>query len=234
MNGSRKTLVPILACLLAVPAMGLAESHDDPRTRSDMRSGHVHHDDDDEFDRTGPYFGFDALFGVDNFDLPDQNPTGLTLLDTEVEHGWGGGGRVGYRFHEYLAAELQGQLNGVFTVDGETTVGRVPLGDVKIATGTANLKFFPLPHSRVQPYLLGGVGMMWGDTSDESAGASLPSNNYEFVGRTGLGLDVYVFPELSVTLEGTYLLPAGTLDDYQHAAALVGVQWHFADGRDHD
>jgi hypothetical protein len=133
--------------------------------------------------------------------------------------------RAGYRFHPHLAAELQGQYNGLYDVKGNT-VGRPLLGSVEVITSTANLKVFAL-RGPVQPYALGGVGIMWADTEDRAAGAKLPLGDVEFAGRGGLGVDVYLSPMLALTAEGSYVAATGGLAGYGVAAIVFGAQWHF-------
>ena len=133
--------------------------------------------------------------------------------------------RAGYRFHPHLAAELQGQYNGLYEVKGQT-VGHPSLGSVEIVTGTANLKVFAL-RGPIQPYALGGIGIMWADTEDRVSGTRLPLGDVEFAGRGGLGVDFYLSPMLAVNLEGTYVAAAGGLSGFGVAALGAGVQWHF-------
>jgi hypothetical protein len=138
--------------------------------------------------------------------------------------------RAGYRFHPNLAAELQGQYNGQFDVKGNT-IGRPLLGSVRTVSSTANLKVYPFTGiltEIVQPYALGGLGILWADTEDRAPGAQLPLGDVEFAGRGGLGVDTYIAPMLAFTVEGTYIAPSGRPlrlrargDHRGHAVALL-------------
>jgi outer membrane protein W len=171
------------------------------------------------------YFGLGAIFGVEDLHVGAQpTSTGTASVDVE-DTNWGGEMRAGYRFHPHLAAELQGQYNGLYEVRANT-VGRPSLGSVEIITSTANLKAYAL-RGPVQPYALGGVGIMWADTEDRVAGAKLPLGDVEFAGRGGIGVDMYISPMLAINVEGSYVAPTGDLAGYGVAAIVCGAQWHF-------
>lgn len=187
--------------------------------------------EDESLDRPRFYLGFGPLYGIENFQLPHLSanlPPAISDVDPDVDESYGAEARVGYRFHPHLAAELQGQYNGQFDVNGDTRspIGKPLLGTVRVVTGTANLKAFIL-RGPIQPYLLGGVGILWADTEDKVEGAKLPVGDVEFAGRGGLGVDFYVAPMLAITAEGSYVAPTGSLARYGLAAVTVGAQWHF-------
>ena len=183
--------------------------------------------ENEDLDRPRFYLGLGALVGIEDLNVGKQPfGAGGSAVGVDVaDQNWGGEVRAGYRFHPHLAAELQGQYNGLYDVKAET-VGHPLLGSVEVVTTTANLKAFVL-RGPVQPYVLGGVGIMWADTEDRVAGAKLPLGDVEFAGRGGLGVDFYLSPMLAVNLEGSYVAAAGGLAGYNVAALGAGVQWHF-------
>ena len=187
--------------------------------------------EDESLDRPRFYIGFGPLIGIEDFKVGNQptSPGGPTVNADVTDQAWGAEMRAGYRFHPNLAAELQGQYNGQFDVKGNT-IGRPLLGSVRTVSSTANLKVYPFTGiltDIVQPYALGGLGILWADTEDRAPGARLPLGDVEFAGRGGLGVDTYIAPMLAFTVEGTYIAPAGGLSGYGHAAITAGMQWHF-------
>jgi hypothetical protein len=213
-----------LAAFLAAGAVAM------PPTAVAMQ--HMEHDDDDEdYDRNRVYFGVGPLYGIENFKLHHlsmSEPAAISDADPDVDQSYGAEARVGYRFHPHLAAELQGQYDGDFDVyaDTRSPIGKPLAGSVRVISSTANLKVFML-RGPIQPYALGGLGILWADTDDEAAGADLPTGDVEFAGRGGLGVDFYLSPALAITAEGTYLAPTGSLARYGLAAITVGAQFHF-------
>ena len=184
-------------------------------------------DKDAPLDRNRFYIGLGALVGVEDLGVGKQpTSTGGPSTSVDIDDvNWGGEVRAGYRFHPHLAAELQGQYNGLYDVKANT-VGRPLLGSVEVITSTANLKVYPIG-GPIQPYVLGGVGIMWADTEDRAAGAKLPLGDVEFAGRGGLGVDMYISPLLAVYAEGSYVAATGGLAGYNVAAMVFGAQWHF-------
>jgi hypothetical protein len=183
-------------------------------------------DKDAPLDRPRFYIGLGALLGVEDLNVGNQ-PVGGTSTNVDIDDvNWGGEVRAGYRFHPNLAAELQGQYNGLYEVRANT-IGRPSLGSVEVITSTANLKVYPISAGPIQPYILGGVGMMWADTEDRVAGTKLPLGDVEFAGRGGLGVDMYISPLFAVYAEGSYVAAAGGLAGYNVAAMVFGAQWHF-------
>ncbi len=183
--------------------------------------------EDESLDRPRFYLGFGPLIGIENFGVGNQaaSESGPDINADVDDVAWGAEMRAGYRFHPHLAAELQGQYNGQFDVKGNT-IGRPLLGSVRTVSSTANLKVYAL-RGPVQPYALGGLGILWADTEDKLAGVRLPVGDVEFAGRGGIGVDTYIAPMLAFTVEGTYLAPTGNLAGYGHAAITAGMQWHF-------
>src|SRR4030095_8208763 len=98
-------------------------------------------DKDAPLDRPRFYIGLGALLGVEDLNLRQQ-PVGGTSTNVDIDDvNWGGEVRAGYRFHPNLAAELQGQYNGLYEVRANT-IGRPSLGSVEVITSTANLKVY--------------------------------------------------------------------------------------------
>jgi len=184
-------------------------------------------DKDAPLDRPRFYLGLGAILGLEDLNVGNQpaGPGGSSVSVDVDDINWGGEVRAGYRFHPHLAAELQGQYNGLYDVKANT-IGRPLLGSVEVITSTANLKLYPLT-GVVQPYVLGGVGIMWADTEDRVSGTKLPLGDVEFAGRGGLGVDVYISPMLAVYAEGSYVAATGGLSGYNVAAMVFGTQLHF-------
>ena len=83
---------------------------------------------------------------------------------------------------------------------------------------TGNAKGYPLL-GRVQPYGVAGVGLL---SFTQKRDADLG-----FVARIGGGVDLYLSEAVVVDLEIVYLLPAGSLDDYQFTTFTVGIQYRY-------
>jgi len=161
----------------------------------------------EDFGRDSLYGGLGLIYGVANFNnnkfLPGSDSSNTLGMDV----------RAGYRFHPNLAAEANFQWlnNFEFKKDG-TKVESSP------RTFTANIKGYPLT-GRFQPYGVGGIGILYERTTGRD-------NLQEFMGRVGLGLDVFVTNNIVANIEFAYGLPIGDLDEYHYFPIVFGIQYH--------
>ncbi|MFT4569397.1 MAG: opacity protein-like surface antigen [Hyphomicrobiaceae bacterium] len=123
--------------------------------------------------------------------------------------------RVGYRFHPNVAAEIEYEWFDDFSKSSD-------IAEVDEAWAlTANAKLYAMTGC-IQPYLLLGVGLMSADVDVSGSGST-----EEFLGRVGLGTDVYVTENIAVTGDATYLIPTGDLEDLNAIALSLGLMYRF-------
>lgn len=167
----------------------------------------------DPFAREGVYIGLRGLYALENFDRGAAIES--VDLDIGADDAGGFGLRGGYRMHPNFAAEVLFQYYGGFAVADRAS------GDNDHFNGwslTGNFKGYPLI-GRIQPYGLAGFGTL---VFTEKRGEDL-----DFVTRLGGGVDVYISDAVVVDLEIAYVLPAGSLDDYQFATFGAGIQYRY-------
>jgi outer membrane protein W len=158
--------------------------------------------DDDPNNRLGGYMGVDASRGVGLFAGSVKDAFGSS--DSSVGDSWGASARAGYRFHKYLAAEVEYEWMRDFgmNVENAPTVpnssGGVNIGKVQEQTVTANLKVIA-PYGKFQPYFLAGMGAIF-VTVNKSDNINYNITNGAFAARFGLGLDYWVTQNLSLNL----------------------------------
>jgi hypothetical protein len=176
-----------------------------------------------DFHRSGVYIGMGATYGLENFDLgTEEHSTGISLDST---NSWGVNARVGYRFHPNLAAEVEGDYYQGFEFEAPNGLDAVNVDGFAL---TGNGKFFLLT-GRFQPYALAGAGIIFmnADPGAFATARTPDAERTELVGRFGTGIDLYLFDDLLLYGEATYLLPAGALSDYPLASFNFGVQYRF-------
>lgn len=171
--------------------------------------------DDDyyPFAREGLYVGVGALFALENFDRGAA--IGGAALGISAEDGGGFELRGGSRVYPNFAGELLFQFHGGFSVKDRTSGSKDSFNGWSL---TGNAKGYPLL-GRVQPYGVAGVGLL---SFTQKRDADLG-----FVARIGGGVDLYLSEAVVVDLEIVYLLPAGSLDDYQFTTFTVGIQYRY-------
>jgi opacity protein-like surface antigen len=167
---------------------------------------------------------------LEQFDLPSATASvgGSPPVHLDVDSGdsWGAEARVGYRFHPNVAAEGQLQYYDEFGLDLHVSPGSG--GQVATLDGMSvmgNVKGYPLT-GRVQPYVLGGVGLLWLRLED-AFDFGIEQHEVGFAGRMGGGIDAYLTDNLLLNLETSYLLPAGDLSDYRMIPISLGMQYRF-------
>ncbi len=182
--------------------------------------------EDNPYTRNGFYIGLAGSFGIDAAAEEElEKQSGLKL---RIGDDIGLQARLGYRFHPRFAAEYQFE----WITDVDIDVQAVPFGNgafqLERWTNTANLKAY-LATDTVQPFLLVGLGVMTvevdGSPVEVSPGTfiGLSVQQTDFAARFGAGFEVYATEQLVINLDASYVLPAGSLEDFDY----VSIGWGF-------
>jgi opacity protein-like surface antigen len=158
----------------------------------------------DDFGRAGAYAAFLGVGAIETFD----EPSGLDFSD-----GGGFNMRAGYRFMEYVAAEMQFEY-----VEGFSDQGI----DIESWNLMWNVKGFPLT-GRVQPYALFGMGVLYA----EASGGGRSIDDEGFAVRVGGGMDFYATENIVLTGEVNFVQPTGDVDDLSYVTIGGGLQYRF-------
>jgi opacity protein-like surface antigen len=155
---------------------------------------------DDEYSKNGAYFGIGASYGVPLFEPTLDNAFNGAGLDEKVSNAWGLNARAGYRFHKYLAGEVEYEWLQHFGM----RVGGAGLGSVRLQTITANLKAIA-PYGHWQPYVLAGFGATLAKYS-ETSGSPLNVAPTSYSTRFGLGVDYYLTENIALNLGSEFVV----------------------------
>ena len=158
----------------------------------------------------GLYLGIGPAVAFEDFDGGGS---------VDPDEAWGFNAWGGYRFNQWLGAELQLEyLNGFdFSFFGADI-------DAEVVNFHATAKLFPLASllpARVQPFLRAGPGMTW---IEFEADFGADSDDADFSARLGGGLDVYLTERIALQVASSYLLTTGDVDDVSHVDLVFGVQ----------
>ena len=205
--------VLLLASGLLVAAVGLGLASSARAHEDEWSDGYYPHA------REGLYVGLGGLFALENFDRDAAIEGADTNLKIGADNAGGFELRGGYRLHPNFAGELLFQYYGGFSVnkrsDDESNKEDDHFNGWSL---TLNAKGYPLL-GRIQPYALGGFGTLG---FPEKRGP-----DFGFVARLGGGVDFYLSEALVLAVEAAYVLPAGSIDDYQFATFGVGIQYRY-------
>lgn len=199
-------------------------------------------------DKSGPYLGVGINYFIEEFD-----PLAVTIAGPQAgtyRHGfgdsWGFNLRGGWRFNDYLATEAVLEYADGYTSDvsypavgvpGENNTTQDTLWTIDFAV---NVKAI-LPLGRVEPYVSGGIGFLygnqlqineiWGEDPDTGAigqtRTSASDDPVVFMGRVAGGVDVAVTDTVGVFAEAAYLMPTSTLSDFNAIAITLGARLTF-------
>ncbi len=179
---------------------------------------------DEEYDRPGIYLGAAGAYAFENFEnggsgVRARNELGYSL-------------RAGYRALSFLALEAQFEHLPKFEFDVPNDTFGSDDADLEVFTLTGNLKFV-YPSGPLQPYALGGFGLMIADQGGALAGdkggcdRTCSDEQRDFVTRFGGGLDLYFSENLVGTLEGTYVLPFDKVSGLDYVSFTWGFRYRF-------
>jgi len=156
--------------------------------------------------KSGFYLGVNMLFNDISGDINSGSA---------IDSGNGLGLRAGFGLNRYLALE-----GAIWKTAHDTTGG----GTTDLKAGTLDLKLnFPLSGSNLEPYVLVGMGKY----TLENSATSVDGKGIQF----GIGLDIYLFPELSfnagVTRRNITFDTPGTETDGKVTSLDFGITYHF-------
>jgi len=160
-------------------------------------------------------------------DLEDKarDAAKLGQSNGHVEDSWGYGGRIGYRFLDWLAVEAQARvLNSIKIKLHDQATGGDLRSKATFFTAMANGKGYLLTE-RFQPYVLVGAG--YGYAILNPPGDADKDRSSGFVAQFGAGLDYYVTDNLGLMTEVSYMWPSGGVSDYDNVSITFGAMLRF-------
>jgi opacity protein-like surface antigen len=171
--------------------------------------------------------------------------------------------RVGYRMRPWFAGELQVEYvpplyteveieNKTLGTTGTSAATQVAIVETmpsrhELVTATANARIF-FPTGRVQPYMLGGMGFVYSQTTGDylshcvkgprclkptnrnppvDVGSGALENGLDFAFRAGGGVDLYLNEHFVLNWEATAVIPTGKLDKLNYYSFSWGVAYRF-------
>jgi opacity protein-like surface antigen len=166
---------------------------------------------DQSFGRPGGYLSLGAGGATESFQLDP--------FDVDLGSAFTVGGRLGYRASPYVGVEAAVDYSASAFDTRFTTPSGLAEIDTRTLIGTANVKLYP-GGWRVQPFLMGGAGALYGMADCRLDGAIVgctqagsTGDETVFAGRVGGGVDFYLSRNVALTGEITYVMPTGNLDD---------------------
>jgi opacity protein-like surface antigen len=170
----------------------------------------------DDYARNGPYLGLAGTWAT-YLSAEDELPSGF-----DVDDPLGLNARAGYRFHPHIAGELEFEWLSEADID---VSGFGTAATIESFAFTANGKLYPLT-GRFQPFGLIGLGLLSSELEDE-VGIGAEVDETEFAMRFGAGLDIYITRNFLGSLDFSYVLPTGDLDEVDYIRFGWGFGYRF-------
>ncbi len=118
---------------------------------------------------------------------------------SHVSDSWGANAHAGYRFHKYLAGEVEYEWMQHFQFrEGLTSDNGIDFGNIQTHVATANLKVIA-PFGAFQPYFLVGTGAIF-TRVNKAFNIRYDVANVAFTMKFGAGLDYWLTQNLSLRL----------------------------------
>lgn len=156
-----------------------------------------------------------------------------------ASYGWGVNSRVGFRFHQMLAAELL--FEGMVEFDADSGGnGASENIDRKVYSVMPNFKFYPI-EGFCEPYLSVGGGWVYADSGNDNEVTRFgfqPANTHiqhgtvdqghGFGMRFGVGADFYATEQIFIAPEVAYVLPlTADVNNYDYLSVSLSVGYAF-------
>jgi opacity protein-like surface antigen len=134
---------------------------------------------------------------------------------------------VGYRFAPYFALEAEGEWLDTFRTNTHLFGTFNIREDVDIWATTLNAKAF-YPIGRVHPFLAAGIGAMHASLEFKVPTVLTQGTSHtDFAARFSAGAEVYVWENLAVVVDGSYVLGTGGVRGFNFVRAGWGLQYRF-------
>jgi opacity protein-like surface antigen len=170
-------------------------------------------EDDEEaadYSRNGVYVAASGALVVERWTATNK--------DSGADDTFGFNFRVGARVNQWASVELELEVIDDFFPNDKA--------DVTVVNVFANTRAYPLS-GRLQPYALGGIGIVTTVVEDRPANNSYGQSNTDWGFRFGAGVDLYYTEHIALSVEAAHVWTVGDVKDIDHIALGVGILYRF-------
>ena len=181
----------------------------------------------------GHYFGLGGSYALESFDTDESNAKLQTYnLTLDFEDTWGVNATLGYKISPLFALEFDLNYLSGFEWTGSSASVRSAREELDITTVILAVKLSPYAGSRViRPYVIAGPGAISAELQADASIAGITGtgvdNEVNLCAKAGLGIDCYFRKNVSIGLEGSYIMAFGSLDEVRYTNFSLGFLYHF-------
>jgi len=176
-------------------------------------------EEDGDYARSGLYVG-GGLVGGFTTRLEGQLTEIPGVDNVEVDPSVGLAGRLGARITPHLALEAHYE----WMEDFETSVDGIEIAETRTQALTGDVKGY-LSTGRVQPYLSAGLGFLSAKSDDPVT--AFQKTDTDFAARFGGGVEFYVTENIGLSVDSSYVIPTGDVEDLDYVSVGAGVFFRF-------
>ena len=181
---------------------------------------------------SGLYLGIGGSYTWDNFDGADDDLYGL---DMDFDGGLGVRLQGGYQFNSLLSIQFDLDFVQGLEMSDSVFIEGVPVtldAEMDLITYTVAAKLsFDMDSDVAKPFILAGVGAISGDlkATGSAMGVSVSESYSEsdLCAKFGGGIDFFTTENVSLGVEGSYVLGFGDMDEIKFFSLTAGVTYHF-------
>lgn len=174
---------------------------------------------DGDYARSGLYVG-GGLVGGFTTRLEGRLTEIPGVDNVEVDPSVGLAGRLGARITPHLALEAHYE----WMEDFETSVEGIEIAETRTQALTGDVKGY-LSTGRVQPYLSAGLGFLSAKSDDPVT--AFQRTDTDFAARFGGGVEFYVTENIGLSVDSSYVIPTGDVEDLDYVSVGAGVFFRF-------
>jgi opacity protein-like surface antigen len=179
------------------------------------------------FPDKGVYLGVGGSYAFENFDTDRLD----AQLDRSVnfDNSLGFNAKAGYHFNSWFGLEFNFDHYPEFEAD-EFSTTLISEVSVEVTTYMAVAKISDTFYS-TKPFLVMGLGYMDYeadiDTPDVTGSFSRSESESDACVKLGMGMDFTMNQNMSIGIEGSYVIGVDDLEDIRYVSFTLGAAYHF-------
>ena len=168
------------------------------------------------------YVSVNGLLATQNLDEQQTRDKFTGPIEIDFDDSWGVQLRGGYMASKLLSFEAVFEYISPFEA-----IGGPNSDELDVKNFTVNTKVTCPNFDQVIPYAVAGAGVMNAHEDIQYNGVTSETSDWGLGLRGGLGVDGYINDELSVGIEGAFVMGTGKVDHIRYSTFSVGIAYHF-------
>jgi len=175
-----------------------------------------------DFDEKRFYAGIYGVFAMEGLDEQQTKDKFTERISVDFDDSGGFMLCAGYVVNEYFTTEFQGEYIASFDAD----FGDGNNDELRVANLILNAKA-TYPGDKFVPFAMFGLGAMNAHEDISYDEAVSKTTDWGVAVLCGVGLEMFVSPDISLGIKTTYTLGTGSTDHIKYLSVSLGAAYHF-------